>query len=122
MNIFGLLKGAGNVAGRLLEMPGNLYKSKALFGLSGMTRGVGGMFLRAAPLLAIGATLGGIKAFNSLVGGPYDMNSPRTAWGYTPGRSAPGNAPMQFSTIQQGYIDQYASGNLMFALHNLRKG
>jgi hypothetical protein len=57
-----------------------------------------------------------------VLGSGYRMDSPRTAWGRTPGMAAPyGRSTMSFRTVPTSF-DMGAIGSLAFALHNQRKG
>jgi len=98
------------------------YNNPALFGMSSLVGGKAGILARLAMPAVVGLVLGGFKAWQGSVGAAYSINSPRASWGSTPGRSGPGNYAMEFGSYQRGYIDAYASGNLMLSLHNLRKG
>jgi len=84
------------------------------FGVFGITKRL------MMPALILGG-FGAMRAGQGLLNAPYDIHSPRAAWGYTPGMTAPYTQyPMEFSSIPRN-IDMGATGSLAFALHNNRK-
>jgi hypothetical protein len=111
----GIVKEAGRFAiGPSVWGAAAAKKSSSLFGA---------IARRAAGPAAILGAFGLFSAARNLLGGGYSMASPNVAWGYTPGMVSPyTETPMTFGTANITSQNMAASGSLVFALHNSRKG
>lgn len=109
-----LAKGAWGATKALPKIAGSALNKNTLsgaFGSLGLT----------TPLIFAGG-FGAMSAGLGLMNSGFQMDSPRTAWGYTPGMESPyTQGPMSFRSIPN-VNNMESTGSMAFAMHNMRKG